>query len=654
MIPRLLRGGRGLAGLAMLGGAYGIDFIRDMAERRSMTPGRNVTPRQRLGPQVLQRQQAARAARAQPTRSLAPSTRGGSAGLSAVRDPVAETRKQLAEEIRSRGLASKSKYVTNSKGVRELVDVSREQAEEILKKPKVPIFKRLMMLADNKLSNMPVVGKFFKKFKTAIAKLKAGAKKLSLPKAIEFLQRGFAKIRGMIPNKIGFVKLGFLKKTFDAATFPIRKGFRLLKMIGSGARGLGKVFGPVLRGAGRILGPLLEVGFFAADSKTRMDNGMTPAAAMLPLLPRIALTAGGAALLGAVGGPLAPLTAMAGGFLGGMLGDKVVDFIDSQWSPDWDSGVFSGFNKGTYQLLADKLGYTPPKSEEEANNLRIEKEAEEEGVNPQEYMGYTGNKGLPVTSEEASRVDPAAPSMGGSAGTRFSNAVKGMFTNPTPSTNIENNKLGYAADTGLDIEGQLGDPIVSPVDGTLEYAEQGHTSWNEDSDPTIPGYQPQHSFRIKLDKPFQYGGKTVNFVYGTHLSSIDPSVAGKSGIRINKGQMLGTMGQANGIPHLHLGLVGNREQTEFLNFKEVKGALLSGAMDGGTFQPPTNRGSQASTNIRGSSSSSLGSQTIAVQLPPNLMSTQDPNSETSVGPSLERVNNELYYLQNVEAKILVG
>ena len=650
---RLLRGGgrglRGLSNLALIGGAYGLDAVIDMAERRSMTPGRGVTNRSQLGPQMQQRiddAAAARNSRPQPTRSLTQAP-GGSSSLSTVRDPVAETRRRLAEEVRSKGLSSKSTYVTNARGQRELVEVTKDQVDEILKKPKVPLFKRLMALADSRLSKVPILGPIFTKVKKGIVALKEGVKKLTLPKAVDFLQKGFQKIRALIPDKKFGISLAPVKKGFDALTAPVRGGLKLLKTIGSGAKGLAKTFGPVLRGAGRVLGPLLELGFFAMDSKTRMDNGKSPAAAMLPLIPRIALTAGGAALLGAVGGPLAPLTAIAGGFLGGLLGDKVVDFIDSQWSPEWDSGFFKNFNNDVYGLLGDKLGYAPPRSAEEAQNRRIEAEAAELGVDPSEFEGYTGGTSASTGTREA----PAADTTQGGTATRLTQAVRGMFANPTPKTNLEDNKLGYPADTGLDIEGQIGDPIVSPVDGTLEYAEQGHTSWTEDSDPNKPGYQPQHSFRIKLDKPFQYGGKTVNFVYGTHLSELDPAVANKSGIRISKGQMLGKMGQANGVPHLHLGLVGNREQTEFLNFKEVKGALTSGALDGGNFQPPPSS-QQSSTRV--SSAPGGGNQTIAVQLPPNLYPSVDGNQTTPTGPRLERVNNELLFMQNVEAKVLVG
>ena len=155
------------------------------------------------------------------------------------------------------------------------------------------------------------------------------------------------------------------------------------------------------------------------------------------------------------------------------------------------------------------------------------------------------------------------------------------LVNPTPNTNILENKGGYAADTGLDIIGKVGDPIVSPVDGILEYAERGHTAqMGQDSDPTKPGIQDQLSFRIRLNKPFTFDGKKVNFVYGTHLATLDAGVANKFDIPIKAGQRLGTMGVANNVPHLHIGSVEDRAQTGFLNFKEVR-RLLSGQSSNG-------------------------------------------------------------------------
>ena len=156
---------------------------------------------------------------------------------------------------------------------------------------------------------------------------------------------------------------------------------------------------------------------------------------------------------------------------------------------------------------------------------------------------------------------------------------------PTPkSTPGVRGSSGYAADSGLDIVGKTGDPIVSPVSGTLMYAETGHTSWSDDSDPGTPGKQAQHSFLVKLSKPFKYGGKIVKYAYGTHLSSLSRSVANKSGISIRAGQTIGRMGVANKVPHLHLGLLQNRAQSseaDWLSNTQVKSVLSARLARGG-------------------------------------------------------------------------
>jgi murein DD-endopeptidase MepM/ murein hydrolase activator NlpD len=143
---------------------------------------------------------------------------------------------------------------------------------------------------------------------------------------------------------------------------------------------------------------------------------------------------------------------------------------------------------------------------------------------------------------------------------------------------------GYAADSGLDIIGKTGDPIVAPVSGTLLYAETGHTSWSDDSNPGKPGKQSQHSFLIQLSKPFKYGGKLIKYAYGTHLSSLSNSVANKSGTPIMAGQTIGQMGVANKVPHLHLGLLQNRAQSsesDWLSNTQVKSVLTASRFHGG-------------------------------------------------------------------------
>jgi hypothetical protein len=156
---------------------------------------------------------------------------------------------------------------------------------------------------------------------------------------------------------------------------------------------------------------------------------------------------------------------------------------------------------------------------------------------------------------------------------------------PTPTSRPGvRGSTGYAADSGLDIIGKTGDSVVSPVDGTLLYAEEGHTSWKDDSNPDKPGHQPQHSFLIQLSKSFKYGGKTIKYAYGTHLSSLGSSFANKSGVPIKSGQFIGRMGVANKVPHLHLGLLQNRAQSspsDWLSNVEVKNVLTGSRFHGG-------------------------------------------------------------------------
>jgi murein DD-endopeptidase MepM/ murein hydrolase activator NlpD len=156
---------------------------------------------------------------------------------------------------------------------------------------------------------------------------------------------------------------------------------------------------------------------------------------------------------------------------------------------------------------------------------------------------------------------------------------------PTPNSRPgSRGSTGYASDSGLDIIGKTGDSVVSPVDGTLLYSEEGHTSWKDDSNPDMPGHQPQHSFLIQLSKPFKYGGKNVKYAYGTHLSSLGSSFANKSGVPIKAGQFIGRMGVANKVPHLHLGLLENRAQSspsDWLSNVEVKQVLTGSRFHGG-------------------------------------------------------------------------
>ena len=297
-----------------------------------------------------------------------------------------------------------------------------------------------------------------------------------------------------------------------------------------------------------------------------------------------------------------------GGFLT-KVKDSVVGLLDSFTGPESEEGAYDDFAKfgdngkllpapdgGALSEFVKVIEDLKPAIEKinDATKNPIVKALEKSGFIPERSLMdrakefVTGTGPGQLNNYESQRQGESQESVTGqtSEGSSTGPASSGTtlnygLVNPTPNTNILENKGGYAADTGLDIIGKVGDPIVSPVDGILEYAERGHTAqMGQDSDPTKPGIQDQLSFRIRLNKPFTFDGKKVNFVYGTHLATLDAGVANKFDIPIKAGQRLGTMGVANNVPHLHIGFVEDRAQTGFLNFKEVR-RLLSGQSSNG-------------------------------------------------------------------------
>lgn len=168
---------------------------------------------------------------------------------------------------------------------------------------------------------------------------------------------------------------------------------------------------------------------------------------------------------------------------------------------------------------------------------------------------------------------------GASAATRepttaFGPTNSNGFVNPVPGVNLASNKGGYASDTGLDIHGPEGSDVVAALPGRIVYAERGHSAQMGQSSSSR-GYRDQHSVLVQLDQPLMVNGKQINFAWYSHLQALDPAVAGRNGARIQAGQRLGAMGIANGVSHLHIGLVGDREQKVFLNHREIK-QLFSG------------------------------------------------------------------------------
>jgi murein DD-endopeptidase MepM/ murein hydrolase activator NlpD len=111
---------------------------------------------------------------------------------------------------------------------------------------------------------------------------------------------------------------------------------------------------------------------------------------------------------------------------------------------------------------------------------------------------------------------------------------------------------GYAGDTGLDIGGKKL-PVYAIAAGTLDYAEWGHTQWVGPKDTA-------YCARITLDEPVPYQGHLITHVYYAHMSALESEQPESATVHrhVAAGERLGTSGIANGVWHLHLGLLLDR------------------------------------------------------------------------------------------------
>lgn len=108
---------------------------------------------------------------------------------------------------------------------------------------------------------------------------------------------------------------------------------------------------------------------------------------------------------------------------------------------------------------------------------------------------------------------------------------------------------GYYGDTGLDISGRF-QPVYAVAAGTLDYSERGHTVWRGPRDT-------DYCVRITLDAPITYRGRRVTHLYYAHLSAVAAPQPEDAPVRrhVAAGERLGVSGIANGVAHLHLGLI---------------------------------------------------------------------------------------------------
>jgi murein DD-endopeptidase MepM/ murein hydrolase activator NlpD len=119
------------------------------------------------------------------------------------------------------------------------------------------------------------------------------------------------------------------------------------------------------------------------------------------------------------------------------------------------------------------------------------------------------------------------------------------FRSPMPGGYIG----GWYGDTGLDIAGNHL-PVYAIAAGTLDYAERGHTLWMTAPDTPM-------SVRIALDDPVPWKGHRVTHVYYTHMSRLEFEQAEGALVHrhVEAGELIGTSGIGNHVPHLHVGLL---------------------------------------------------------------------------------------------------
>jgi len=114
---------------------------------------------------------------------------------------------------------------------------------------------------------------------------------------------------------------------------------------------------------------------------------------------------------------------------------------------------------------------------------------------------------------------------------------------------------GYVGDTGLDIAGNAR-PVHAIAAGKVDYSEWGHTRW-------IGKHDTAFCVRIELDVPIPFkkdskgGMHKITHLYYAHLASLEriQKEGAKPRAHVEAGEQLGISGTANGMPHLHLGLL---------------------------------------------------------------------------------------------------
>jgi murein DD-endopeptidase MepM/ murein hydrolase activator NlpD len=166
----------------------------------------------------------------------------------------------------------------------------------------------------------------------------------------------------------------------------------------------------------------------------------------------------------------------------------------------------------------------------------------------------------PAPQEHAPAPAPAEPK-------RLSSPLSCGLFNPMPGAFT----AGYAADTGLDLAG-MGQPVFAIGAARVVYSEAGHTAWTSPADD-------DRAILLELDEPLDTDHGRVTLVWYAHMKELAfvQAESEDDGRRVEGGEYLGVSGRANGMHHLHLGLLvdGNTSQSwrTYLREDEVREVL---------------------------------------------------------------------------------
>jgi murein DD-endopeptidase MepM/ murein hydrolase activator NlpD len=115
-------------------------------------------------------------------------------------------------------------------------------------------------------------------------------------------------------------------------------------------------------------------------------------------------------------------------------------------------------------------------------------------------------------------------------------------------------------------------PVFAIADGVVEYAEAGHTLWTGPGDTDL-------AIRIRLDQPIAFKDRKITHAWYAHMNELafEQAQSSKERRRVKAGEYLGTNGKANGMWHLHLGLLLDGDTSQgfgtFLLEDEVRAVL---------------------------------------------------------------------------------